>query len=189
MANAIAMLQIAANRFAQSGNFAPVSVDGVMGPATASAVHAALSVVQGDVPEESDNAATLNATLDQNQMTQSASGLATYLNQNADALGFGSPAVSTGGGLSPTPAMPGSPFATNLSLMWANLPVPAKIGGGLLAVAGLVMLVRHLSGGKRHGRALHGVNLGEDYIDAEAHEAEEAEEGQEAPEFDESDEG
>jgi len=163
MANAIAMLQIAANRFAQMGSFSPIGVDGVNGPATVGAVHTALSVIQGDVPEESDNAATLNATLDQNQISQSASGIATYLNQNADTLNLSSgTAVPVNSGL---PAMPGSPLTTNLSVMWANLPMPAKIGGGLLAIAGLVMLAKHLSSGKRPGRALHGVVIGEDYID------------------------
>lgn len=184
MANAIAMLQIAANRFAQMGGFSPVAVDGVMGPQTASAVHLALEVVQGNVSSEADNAATLDSTLDQNQMIQSASGLSTYLNQNADTLGLSSATAVAVGSLSPTPGMPLSPFGANLSVMWASLPMPAKIGGGLLAVAGLVMLAKHLSGGKRHSRTLHGVAVDEDFIDAES-----SEESQDSPEFDEGDEG
>ena len=180
MANTIAMLQIAANRFAQMGGFSPIAVDGVMGPATAAAVHAALSVIQGDVPDEADNAATLNSTLDQAQMVQSASGLTTYLNQNADTLNLSSgTAVPVGSSLSPTPGLPDSPFSANLSVMWANLPLPAKIGGGLLAVAGLVMLAKHLAGNKKkRGRALHGVNLDD-----------ESTETVEEPEFDEAEEG
>jgi hypothetical protein len=141
----VAALQNAANRYAQIASFSPIAVDGIMGFNTETAVLRALQEISQDVDGEGDNATQLIATLDRNQMAASAIGLTDYLNNNADYLNLpaAAPVVASGGGgragggsshpaFNPVNAGGGFPMAANLQMMWANLPMTVKVGGGII---------------------------------------------------------
>jgi hypothetical protein len=161
----VVSLQNAINRFAAHAGFAAIGIDGQLGTFTASALLKALAWVANNVPGASETASGLTARLvletgsyNLEQMRTSASGLATYLNQNANAVGLPvapQPAVASGGGgggggggYTSTPAidtskwaLPGSGggVAASVGDFWRKMPTWGKVASG--AVFGLGLLV------------------------------------------------
>jgi hypothetical protein len=137
-------LQSTINRYARAANFSAIGVDGIMGTQTAQALIKALAWVQANVDGEADTATSLvvdlvnsDGTYNFTQMSSSASGLNTYLSQNADTAGLPAVMVATsgsGGGtkLLPTTTMPSAGVATDLLTSFQNLPTWAKVVGGLV---------------------------------------------------------
>jgi hypothetical protein len=135
-------LQSTINRYARAANFSAIGVDGIMGTQTAQALIKALAWVQANVDGEADTATSLvvdlvnsDGTYNFTQMGSSASGLNTYLSQNADTAGLPAAMVATSGGgtkLLPTATMPSAGVATDLLTSFQNLPMWAKVVGGLV---------------------------------------------------------
>lgn len=157
-------LQNAVNRIAGLGRFTRVAVDGEMGPNTAQGTLAALGWVADNAPDSDTRssagqlvAALVNAdgSLNLAQISSSASGLATFLNKTADAMGApqenAQPVASSGGG-AVLPAsgslMPG--WATNISAAFKNLPTWQKAALGVGTAVAAIVIVSKI---KHHRRA------------------------------------
>lgn len=152
-------MQNAINRFATMAGFPPITASGIVDANTVNAFLHAMQVVQQDVPDESGNAATFIATAsDPTSLTNSAAGYAVYLGQQADYLNLPAGVPSTPSITSVASAtIPGAPLSTNIGLIWANLPLAVKIGGGILAAVGVVALAKHMRKPKK-GRSLRGLD-------------------------------
>lgn len=148
-------LQLAVNRYAAAAGFAPIGVDGGVGDQTRTAVLSALNWINLNVAGSQQTVIGLlqriavdHGAQDYAQITASAAGLATYLNQNADAAGL--PAAAPGayaggggggggsGGDITMPQMNVGAGATNLVNKVKGLPTWTKLLGGVLAAFGMV---------------------------------------------------
>lgn len=160
----VASLQTQLNRFASVASFAPLGVDGIMGPNTGAAILKGLAYVASADSDEHDTAGGLaialvngDGSINYTQMSSSANGLAIYFGQIADTLQLVGPAVASGGGHAASPtqvlttANAGGPgaLATDLWLSVKNLPTWAKVGGGLALGLVAVAAVQHAK--ERHG--------------------------------------
>ena len=155
-------LQNAINRFAQMAGFSMVPISGVVDATTANAFLRAMQIVQQDVPDEADNAATFIATAsDPTSITNSAAGYAIYLGQQADYLNL--PGTATPPTLTSVASatIPGAPLSTNVSLIWNSLPTVLKVGLGLALGAAAIGVAHHLHK-KKGGRGLRGIDLAND---------------------------
>lgn len=157
----VVSLQNAINRFATVAlGGQPIGVDGQIGTKTAAATVKALGWIANNVNGAQATAAELitRLVLDSGaynlaQVQQSASGLATYLNQNANATGLpvaprpmvaggaagnGYSQTTTAPALNPATTGGGSAMAANIGEMWRKLPTWGKVLGGALAGLGLI---------------------------------------------------
>lgn len=137
-------LQLAINRFAGVGA-AEVLLDGVVTPALGASLLSALAWIHANLDGVTNTASGLMAklqaadgTIDTAQITASASGLAQYLNDNADLAGL--PA-----GSGTAPPGPISPLLANVNVLGLNLPKWVVYGGAaLVVIGGIAIAVKNM---------------------------------------------
>lgn len=180
MANAtdpnVLALQTAVSRFSGTvSGISAVNADGVMTPDLVTMVQAALAYIAANdqTTDANGNAVSQDATALQAQLTsqqalqQSASGVATFLNQGADDLNLG------GSNLNIIPSgIPGAQAANNLINAALGLPTWAKIAGGLALVFVVWQIGAMIARRSRH-HGLHGALLGDGSQTVEVDEFEE----------------
>jgi hypothetical protein len=156
-------LQYTLNRYAPVAGFAAIGTDGIMGANTGEAILHALAWVANNDPTEEDTAAGLtqalvntDGSLNLTQMSSSASGLNTFLGQEADGMRIkaSQPVVAVSSGSVPSiPNLPGPKTPVNVGANvfagLSNLPLWAKIAGGAIAGIGGIAAYQHMK--KRHG--------------------------------------
>lgn len=154
--SAATVLQSAANRFSRVAGFAPISVDGNIGPATLAAVKRSLNYLAVELDETesgwltnspSETAAELDRKITSAlALTQPmiAAGVGTFLLQQADRLKL--PAIagpmpsSGGGGFAPLPSPPPILATSSILDTWRALATWKKILIGALAGVGVIWL-------------------------------------------------
>ena len=164
----VTSLQIAINRYASTGAFSPIGVDGTMGPNTANGTLKALAYVSSNSQNADDvttsqglvsRLVTSSGAIDQNQVQQSASGLSQFLNGCADELGLAAgiaqpiTTVASGGGILPVSLTPAA-VSSDISALWAKLPTWQKVVAGVVAGLAVLFVYNHV---KHNGPTLKGL--------------------------------